>query len=84
MPKHFSKQLSPQVHIEGKLVTDKKMSFYHSQKMSSFRKGLIHDFSQNVKLLPKLIFLEKGLGMMFDDVPYRKKVFLDYTNVILT
>ena len=52
--------------------------------MSSFRKGLIHDFSQNVKLLPKLIFLEKGLGMMFDDVPYRKKVFLDYTNVIST
>ena len=52
--------------------------------MSSFRKGLIHDFSQNVKLLPKLIFLEKGVGMMFDDVPYRKKVFLDYTNVILT
>ena len=52
--------------------------------MSSFRKGLIHDFSQNVKLLPKLIFLEKGLGMMFDDVPYRKNVFLDYTNVILT
>ena len=30
-----------------------------------------------VKLLPKLIFLEKGLGMMFDDVPYKKKVFLD-------
>ena len=28
---------------------------------------------KNVKLLPKLIFLEKGLGMMFDDVPYRKK-----------
>ena len=52
--------------------------------MSSFRKGLIHDFSQNVKLLPKLIFLEKGLGMMFDYVPYRKKVFPDYTNVILT
>ena len=39
---------------------------------------------KNVKLLPKLIFLEKGLGMMFDYVPYRKKVFPDYKNVILT
>ena len=38
MLKHFSKQLSAQVHIEGKRFTDKKMSI--------FRKGLIHDFSQ--------------------------------------
>ena len=28
---------------------------------------------KSVKLLPKLIFLKKGLGMMFDDVPYIKK-----------
>ena len=39
---------------------------------------------KNVKLLPKLIFLEKGLGMMFDYVPNGKKNFLDFKNVIST
>ena len=32
-------------------------------------------FHTNLKFLPNLIFFEKGLGMMFDDVLDREKTF---------
>ena len=43
------------------------MSFQNSSKMSIFRKGK--------GFLPNLIFIEKGLGMMYDDDLDRKKAF---------
>ena len=51
--------------------------------MSVLPKGLMHDFPQKLKFLPNLIFFEKGLGMMFDDVLDREKSFLDYKKVTL-
>ena len=32
-------------------------------------------FHKNLKFLPNLIFFEKGLGLMFDDVLDREKTF---------
>ena len=40
-------------------------------------------FHKNLKFLPNLIFFEKGLGMMFDDVLDKEKRFIDYKKVIL-
>ena len=39
--------------------------------------------AKNWKFLLMLFFFEKGLDMMFDDVPERNEVFLDLKNVIL-
>ena len=41
-------------------------------------------FHKNFKVLVRLIFFEKDLDMMFNDVLNGKKDFLDYKNVILT
>ena len=41
-------------------------------------------FVKNLKVLLPLIFFEKDLDMMFNDVLNGKKGFLDYKNVILT
>ena len=40
-------------------------------------------YHKNLKFLPNLIFFEKCLGMMFDDVLDKEKSFLDYKKVIL-
>ena len=40
-------------------------------------------FHKKLKFLRNLIFFEKGLGMMFDDVLDKEKSFLDYKKVIL-
>ena len=41
-------------------------------------------FVKNLKVHLSLIFLEKDLDMMFDNVLNGKKDFLDFKNVILT
>ena len=40
-------------------------------------------YHKNLKFLPNLIFFEKSLGMMFDDVLDKEKSFLDYKKAIL-
>ena len=42
-------------------------------------------FHQNLKFLPNLIFFEKGLGMVLDDVLDREKTFstLGHFNIVL-
>ena len=59
------------------------MSFLNSVKMSIFPRGLTMIFHKKLKFLLNLIFFEKGLGMMFDDVLDKEKSFLDYKKVIL-
>ena len=52
--------------------------------MCIFPKGLTHDFPlKTLKFLPSLIFFEKDLDMMLNNVLNGKKGFLDYKNVIL-
>ena len=51
------------------------MSFLNSVKMSIFPRGLTMIFHKNLKFLLNLIFFEKGLGMMFDDVLDKEKKF---------
>ena len=41
--------------------------------MSIFPKGVTHDFRQNLKFLPSLIFFEKDLDMMSNNVLNKKK-----------
>ena len=41
-------------------------------------------FHKNLKVFLRLIFFEKDLDMMFNDVLNGKKDLLDYKNVILT
>ena len=41
-------------------------------------------FHKNLKVFLRLIFFEKDLDMMFNDVLNAKKDLLDYKNVILT
>ena len=45
--------------------------------MSIFAKGLTHDFVNNLKVLPRLIFFEKDLDMMCNIVLNGKKDSLD-------
>ena len=51
--------------------------------MSIFPKWLIVDFRQKVDILLSLIFFEKDLHMILNNVLNGKKGFLDYKNVIL-
>ena len=41
-------------------------------------------FNRNLKIALSLIFFERDLDMMFNNVLNVKKGFLDYKNVILT
>ena len=51
--------------------------------MSIFPKWLIVDFRQKFEILLSLIFFEKDLHMILNNVLNGKKGFLDYRNVIL-
>ena len=51
--------------------------------MSVFAKGLTLNFPQNFEILLSLIFFEKDLHMMFNDVLNGKKDFLDNKSVII-
>ena len=46
-------------------------------------KRLTHDFPQKFEILLSLIFFEKDLHMILNNVLNGKKGFLDYKNVIL-
>ena len=46
-------------------------------------KRLTHDFPQKFESFLHLIYFQKDLDMMFNDVLNGKKYFLDYKSVIL-
>ena len=48
-----------------------------------FEKDLAHDFGQKLETSSQYFFFEKGLDMMFKDVPDGNEIFLDFKNVIL-
>ena len=53
-------------------------------KCPFFLRGYHMIFNKNLKIPLSLIFFERDLDMMFNNVLNVKKGFLDYKNVILT